>query len=179
MYYFVSGFFHSGLRCGHHSTLLYVLAAYSLFLHSVQLWKYNTDDLLTCWWTFVMFPVEHLCIKLLCIFLHKALCGYTFSFVLSKYLGMKWLDHMLFAVVQSLSHFQLCDPIDCSMPAFPVFPYLLELAQTHSSSSSMSIELVMLSNHLILCHPMLSVCLTLCETSENFPKWFTILHTHQ
>ena len=77
---------------------------------------------------------------------------------------------MLFAVVQSLSHFRLCDPIDCSMPALPVFPYLLELAQTHSSSSSMSIELVMLSNHLILCHPMLSVCLTLCETSENFSK---------
>ena len=128
----MSGFFHSGLHCWHHSTLLYVLAVYSfLFLNSVQLWKYNTDDLLTCWWTFVMFPVEHLCIKLLCIFLHKSLCGYSFSCVLSKYLGMKWLDHMLFGGVESLSHFRLCDPIDCSTAAFPVFHHLLEFAQTH------------------------------------------------
>ena len=25
----------------------------------------------------------------------------------------------------------LCDPMDCSTPGFPVFHYLLELAQTH------------------------------------------------
>ena len=43
----------------------------------------------------------------------------------------------------------LCDPMNCSMAGFPVFticPGLLEL---------MSIELVMPSNHLILCHPLL------------------------
>ena len=38
----------------------------------------------------------------------------------------------------------LCDPMDCSMPGFPVLHYLLE-----------SIESVMPSNHLILCHPLL------------------------
>ena len=41
----------------------------------------------------------------------------------------------------------ICDPMDCSMPGFPVLHYLLEFAQI------MSIESVMLSNHLILCHP--------------------------
>ena len=33
--------------------------------------------------------------------------------------------------VQLLSHVQLCDPKDCSMPGFPVHHQLLELAQTH------------------------------------------------
>ena len=41
-----------------------------------------------------------------------------------------------------------CNPMDCSMPGFPVHYQLLELAQTH-------IELVMPSNHLILCSPLL------------------------
>ena len=43
----------------------------------------------------------------------------------------------------------LCDPMDCSMPGFPVLYCLLEFAQI------MSIELVMLSNHTILCCPLL------------------------
>ena len=37
------------------------------------------------------------------------------------------------------------DPMDCSTPGFPVFHHLPELAQTH--------QLMMPSNHLILCHP--------------------------
>ena len=41
----------------------------------------------------------------------------------------------------------LCDPMDCSSPAFPVHHQLL--------LKLMSIELVMLSNHLILCCPLL------------------------
>ena len=43
----------------------------------------------------------------------------------------------------------LCDPMDCSMPGLPVHHQLLELLKL------MSFELVMLSNHLILCHPLL------------------------
>ena len=39
----------------------------------------------------------------------------------------------------------LCDPMDCSMPGFPVLHCLLEFTQTH----------VIPSNHLILCHPLL------------------------
>ena len=43
----------------------------------------------------------------------------------------------------------LCNPINCSTPGFPVLHYLLEFTQTHS------IESVMPSNPLILCHPLL------------------------
>ena len=39
--------------------------------------------------------------------------------------------------------------MDFSTPGFPVLRHLLEFTQTHS------IELVMPSNHLILCHPLL------------------------
>ena len=40
-------------------------------------------------------------------------------------------------------------PMGCITPGFPVLPYLLEFAQF------MSIDSVMLSNYLILCHPLL------------------------
>ena len=43
----------------------------------------------------------------------------------------------------------LCDPMDCSMPGFPLHHQLLELLKL------MSIEPVMPSNHLILCCPLL------------------------
>ena len=43
----------------------------------------------------------------------------------------------------------LCDPKPCSMPGLPVHHLLLEFTQL------MSIESVMPSNHLILCHPLL------------------------
>ena len=47
------------------------------------------------------------------------------------------------------SHLPLCDPMDYSMPGFPVLHYLPEFAQ--------SIESVVLSNHLILCPRLLLV----------------------
>ena len=34
--------------------------------------------------------------------------------------------------VQLLSHVQLCKPMNCSMPGFPVYHQFLELAQTHA-----------------------------------------------
>ena len=43
----------------------------------------------------------------------------------------------------------LCDPMDCSMPGFPVHHQFLELFKL------MSIQSVMPSNYLILCHPIL------------------------
>ena len=42
-----------------------------------------------------------------------------------------------------------CDPMDCSMPGFPVLHYLCEFAQTHVHWVNDT------SNHLILCHPLL------------------------
>ena len=42
-------------------------------------------------------------------------------------------------VVQSLSS-TLCDPMDCSMPGFPVLHHLSELAQTHVHQVSDAIQ---------------------------------------
>ena len=50
--------------------------------------------------------------------------------------GIIWLYQyqsqkvILLAVVQLVSHVQLCNPMDCSMPSFPVL-YLPEFAETH------------------------------------------------
>ena len=56
----------------------------------------------------------------------------------------------------------LCDPINCSMPGFPVLHSLPELLKL------MSIELVMPSNCLILCHPFFS-CPQSFPASGSFP----------
>ena len=40
-------------------------------------------------------------------------------------------DRVLLVVAESLSHVQLCNPMDCSIPGFPVLHHLLEHAQTH------------------------------------------------
>ena len=48
------------------------------------------------------------------------------------------------------SQLTLCEPMDCSVPGFPVFHYLPEFAQTHVHCES-----VMLSNHLIFCNSLL------------------------
>ena len=54
-----------------------------------------------------------------------------------------------FSSVQLLSHVRLCDPMNCSMPG------LLSITNFWSLLKLMSIESVMPSNHLILCHPLL------------------------
>ena len=41
------------------------------------------------------------------------------------------LQSPLVIVVQSLSCVRLCDPMDCSMPGFPVLHHLPEFAQIH------------------------------------------------
>ena len=51
---------------------------------------------------------------------------------------------ILCSLVQSC--LTLCNPMNCSTPGFPVFHYLLEVAQI------LSIEQVMPSNYLIFCH---------------------------
>ena len=50
-----------------------------------------------------------------------------FNVVLSS--GTTYLFCCCFPVIKSCS--TLCDPMDCSMPGFPVLHYLLEFAQTH------------------------------------------------
>ena len=70
----------------------------------------------------------------------------------------------------------LCSPMDCSTPGFPVLHCLPELLKL------MSIELVMPSNHLILCHPLallLSVFPSIRAFSNesavciNWPKYWS------
>ena len=56
---------------------------------------------------------------------------------------------LILSSVQSLSHVQLCDPMDCSTPGLPVHHQLQSLLKL------MSIESVMPSNHLIPCCPLL------------------------
>ena len=51
--------------------------------------------------------------------------------------------------VQSLSHVQLCNPVDCTIQAS------LSITNSPSLLKLMSIELVMPSNHLIICRPLL------------------------
>ena len=55
----------------------------------------------------------------------------------------------------------LCDPMTCSKPGFPVLHHLPELFKL------MSIETVMPSTHLVLCHP-LSSCLQSFSASGSF-----------
>ena len=59
------------------------------------------------------------------------------------------MGYVQFSSVQLLSHVRLCNPMDCSMPGFSVLHQFLEIAQTHV------IKLVISSNHLIFCHPLL------------------------
>ena len=61
--------------------------------------------------------------------------------LLDLYLGMHFFLFLFFSshehidycycCCQSLSHFQLCDPMDCSMPGFPVLQHLSEHARIH------------------------------------------------
>ena len=65
--------------------------------------------------------------------------------------GFAWLVYtweIQFSSVTQLC-LTLCNPMDYSMPGFPVHHQLLELAQIRS------IQLVIPSNYLILCHPLL------------------------
>ena len=57
----------------------------------------------------------------------------------------------------------LCDPMDCSTPGFP------SLTISWSLLKLMSIELVMLSNYLILCCPLLLLLSISFPASESFP----------
>ena len=70
---------------------------------------------------------------------------------------------VLYVAVQLLSCVRLCDPMDCSMPGFRPSPSV-----SWSLLKFMSTESVMLSNHLILCHPF-SFCLQSFSASGSFP----------
>ena len=60
---------------------------------------------------------------------------------------MPWRCYQFSSVTQSWP--TLCDPMDCSTPGLPVYHHLPEFAQTHVH------QVMMPSNHLILCCPLL------------------------
>ena len=83
--------------------------------------------------------------------------SFTFSVMILRFVHVMYVSvhnyhfNVLihFSSVQSLSRVRLCDPIDCSTPAF------LSITNSRGLLKLMSIELVMPSNHLILCRPLL------------------------
>ena len=123
------------------------------------------------------FPPSVVCIHLLkARFLQEAFSPPLWDPLLLPLLGPSGLE-MIQAPCHSQTPVQfssvtrscptLCDPMDYRTPSFPVHHQLPELAQTHVQHSrlpcpspspgvrSNSIESVMPSNHLILCHPLL------------------------
>ena len=78
--------------------------------------------------------------------------GIEFTDLMSKVLGNgnKYIPYLLvtFSSVQLLSHVWLCNHMDCSIPGFPI-------TNSQNLLKLISIESVMPSNHLILCHPLL------------------------
>ena len=79
-----------------------------------------------------------------------------------------WEIQLSISSVQSLSHVQLCDPMDCNTSGLPVHYQLPELTQTQVHES------VMPSSHLILCHPLLLLP-SIFPASGSFPmsQFFT------
>ena len=87
-----------------------------------------------------------------------------------------WLGHAASRYFRSVqfnsvtqSRLTLCDPMNCSMPGFPVLHQLPELAQTHIP------QVRMLSNHLILCCPLL-LLLSIFPSIRVFSNK-SVLHT--
>ena len=53
----------------------------------------------------------------MCVCVCVCVCVYIYIYIYSRSVAQSCLS--------------LCDPMDCSMPGFPILPYLLEFAQTH------------------------------------------------
>ena len=56
-------------------------------------------------------------------------CSWVFTTLSLPQESSTWV--VVFVIVQSLSHVRLCDPMDYSMPDFPVLHHLLEFAQIY------------------------------------------------
>ena len=76
---------------------------------------------------------------------HTHFRKWTFKYEVSNNYLSVW--HQFSSVAQWC--LTLCDPMDCSKPGLPV------ITNSRSLLKLMSIALVMPSNHLILCHPLL------------------------
>ena len=101
-----------------------------------------------------------------CVQFQHEFPGYALQFFLLWLLPRGDLRNQFGSVAQSCTN--LCNPMDCSTPGFPVHHRLRSLLKL------MSIKLVTPSNHLILCHPF-SSCLQSFPPSGSFPmsQFFT------
>ena len=85
----------------------------------------------------------------------------------------KCLLYTIYSINDSCSIAQscptLCDPMDCSMPGFPVFYHLQDLAQTHVHWVSDAIH------HLVFCCPLL-LQLSIFPSIRVFSKWVGSSH---
>ena len=78
----------------------------------------------------IYWMVELFLVCLSCTLQHILALSAFFFFLIFKdfiYIGSGHLRRL----VQSLSHFWLCDPTDCSMPGFPILHFLPEFVQAH------------------------------------------------
>ena len=103
-------------------------------------------------WSVASFPI---------IFSHSE--GWLFTLLIVSFVVQKLLSLLQFSSVQSLSHVQLCDPMNGSTPGLPVHHQLPEFTQTHIHQVSD-------------CHPAISssvVPFSFCPQSlpalESFP----------
>ena len=94
-------------------------------------------------------------------------CNWSQSLVLScvlhriKLFSELWFWWPIIYCSVAKSCLTFCNPMDCSMLGFPVLHYLQEFAQIH-----ISVESVMPSNHLILCHPLLLLPYEACPSQD-------------
>ena len=96
---------------------------------------------------------------------------FFFSYLIYFYSLWTWSPSFLskFVVVQSPSHVQLCDPMDWSIPGFPVLHHLPELAQTHVHRAGDAIQ---------PSHPLLSPSPPTFNLSQHqgLFQWVSSLH---
>ena len=77
-------------------------------------------------------------------------------------LHLSWVNHYWHVVVVIKLCLTFCDPMDCTMPSFPIPHYLLEFSQVHVHWS------VVPCNHLILYCPLL-LLLSIFPSTRVFP----------
>ena len=91
----------------------------------------------------------------------------TVAFIVLLYIGPLYFFICCCSVTKSCP--TLCDPMDSSMPGFPVLHYLLEFIQTHVH------WLAMLSNYFTLCCSLILLPSILCS-NQSFFQWVSSLH---
>ena len=88
--------------------------------------------------TFYFFSSSYICVCVyvcMCLCVYMCVCVYVYVCVCISVKNVRCCCSV------TKSRLTLCDPVDCSMPGFPVLYYLLEFAQTHAHQFSDAIQL--------------------------------------